>query len=71
MFKQKKIMKKTYKNPVLEIIKIQTQQMLAQSVGYDPTEITNPGDIDARGGDFTFDDDAFDFGTEESISNFE
>ena len=71
MFKQKKIMKKTYKNPVLEIIKIQTQQMLAQSVGYDPTEMTNPGDIDARGGDFTFDEDAFDFGTEESISSFE
>ena len=64
-------MKKTYINPQLEVIKIQTQQMLAQSVGYDPTEITNPGDIDARGGDFTFDDDAFDFGTEESISNFE
>ena len=64
-------MKKIYKNPVLEVIKIQTQQMLAQSVGYDPTEITNPGDIDARGGNFDFGDDAFDFGAEESISNFE
>ena len=64
-------MKKTYINPQLEIIKIQTQQMLAQSVGYDPTEITNPGDIDAREDGFTFDDDAFDFGAEESISNFE
>ncbi len=41
-------MKKIYKNPVLEVIKIQTQQMLAQSVGYDNTEITNPSDVDAR-----------------------
>lgn len=41
-------MKKIYKNPVLEIIKIQTQQMLALSAGYDSTPITNPSDIDAR-----------------------
>lgn len=46
-------MKKTYSNPVLEVIKIQTQQMLAQSVGYDNTEITNPSDVDVR---FTEDD---------------
>lgn len=46
-------MKKTYKNPILEIVKIQTQQMLAQSVGYDKTEITNPSDVDVR---FTEDD---------------
>lgn len=41
-------MKKIYKNPVLEVIKIQTQQMLAQSVGVDSTPITNPSDVDAR-----------------------
>lgn len=46
-------MKKTYSNPKLEVIKIQTQQMLAQSVGYDNTEITNPSDVDVR---FTEDD---------------
>ena len=48
-------MKKTYKNPVLEVIKIQTQQMLAQSVGYDSTPITNPSDVDSpflEGDDF-------------------
>ena len=63
-------MKKTYKNPVLEVIKIQTMQMLAAS------EIIGFGDsvdsaVGAEGHDFTFDDDAFDFGTEESISSFE
>ena len=41
-------MKKTYKNPVLEVIKIQTQQMLALSAGYDDTPITNPSDVDGR-----------------------
>lgn len=41
-------MKKTYKNPVLEVIKIQTQQMLALSAGYDATEINDPADVDGR-----------------------
>ena len=41
-------MKKTYKNPVLEVIKIQTQQMLALSAGYDPTEISDPSLVDGR-----------------------
>ena len=48
-------MKKIYKNPVLEVIKIQTQQMLAQSVGYDPTEITDPSEVDTREDDGDFD----------------
>ena len=39
-------MKKTYINPAMEVIKIQTQQFLAQSVGIDPTYI-NPGSSDA------------------------
>ena len=40
-------MKKTYKNPVLEVIKIQTQQMLAVSAGYDSTPVA-PGSVDAH-----------------------
>ena len=35
-------MKKTYKNPVLEIVKIQTQQMLAGS----PLFSDNPASVD-------------------------
>ena len=41
--------KKQYKNPVLEIVKIQTQQMLALSAGYDPEEVTDPSQVDGRG----------------------
>lgn len=41
-------MKKTYKNPVLEVIKIQTQQMLALSAGYDSDPISDPGLVDGR-----------------------
>ena len=43
-------MKKTYKNPVLEVIKVQTQQMLALSGGYNSTPV-GVGDVDARGTD--------------------
>ena len=66
-------MKKTYKNPELEVIKIQTQQMLAASdveVPIDNTLVGSGTPGDAREDGFTF-DDAFDFGAEESISNFE
>lgn len=38
-------MKKTYKNPELEVIKIQTQQMLANSI---PTGTYTGGDVDSR-----------------------
>jgi hypothetical protein len=48
--------------------------MLAASLPLSSTEeVTNESEVLAPslGGDFTFDDDAFDFGTEESISSFE
>jgi len=66
-------MKKTYINPTLEVVKLQTIGMLAASLPLSSTEVTNESDVLAPslGGDFTFDDDAFDFGTEESISSFE
>ncbi len=64
------IMKKTYINPEMEIIKIASQmQMLAGSLKEVSEE--TPGEWGAREDGFTFDDDTFDFGTEESISNFE
>ena len=49
-------MKKTYSNPQMEIVKIQTQQMLADSLtkGYNPTAVS-AGSVDARG--FNFDPD--------------
>jgi hypothetical protein len=66
-------MKKTYINPTLEVVKLQTIGMLAASLPLSSTEVTDESEVLAPslGGDFTFDDDAFDFGTEESISNFE
>ena len=67
-------MKKTYINPEMEVVKLQTFGMLAASLPLsDDVMVTNESDVLAPslGGDFTFDDDAFDFGTEESISNFE
>ena len=67
-----KIMKKTYINPEMEIIKIASQQqMLAGSIIPTGSTPTDPSLTDAHEDDFIFDDDAFDFGTEESISNFE
>ena len=54
-------MKKTYINPELEVVKLQTMQMLASSIIVDPDPI-DPGDIGAPGTDFDFsDDDAFAF----------
>ena len=71
-------MKKTYLNPELEIIKIQTMQMMAASITVDDNPIVDPGDIGAPGLNlditeevFSIDEDKFDFGTSESISNFE
>ncbi len=65
-------MKKTYINPEMEIIKIASQQqMLAGSIIPTGSTPTDPSLTDAHEDGFTFDDDAFDFGAEESISNFE
>ena len=66
-------MKKTYINPTLEVVKLQTIGMLAASLPLSSTEVADESEVLAPslGGDFTFDDDAFDFGTEESISSFE
>ena len=66
-------MKKTYINPTLEVVKLQTIGMLAASLPLSSTEVTDESEVLAPilGDDFTFEDDAFDFGTEESISNFE
>lgn len=41
-------MKKTYKNPVLEVIKIETQKMLALSGEYNSTPV-DPANVDTRG----------------------
>ena len=56
-------MKKTYINPELEVIKIATQQMLANSslTIDDTVEITDEGSLLAP----SFDDEAFDFGTDD------
>ena len=66
-------MKKTYINPEMEVVKLQTFAMLAASLPLSSTEVTDESDVLAPSidGGFTFDDDAFDFGAEESISNFE
>ena len=39
-------MKKTYFIPAMEIVKIETQQMIATSVGYNSTSV-GAGDVDA------------------------
>ena len=68
------IMKKTYINPEMEVVKLQTIGMLAASLSLnDDVMVTDESEVLAPslGDDFTFDDDAFDFGTEEPISNFE
>ena len=67
-------MKKIYMTPDMEIVKIQTMQMMAASLEIDPTEeVTDESEILAPslGGDFSFDDETFSFGSEESISSFE
>ena len=57
----------------MEVVKLQTIGMLAASLPLSSTEVTDESEVlvPSVGGDFTFDDDAFDFGAEESISNFE
>jgi hypothetical protein len=52
-------MKKTYINPELEVIKIATQQMLADSTLSidDSVEITNEGDLLSRESFDVFDDE--------------
>jgi hypothetical protein len=56
-------MKKTYINPEIEVIKIQTMQMLAASDLLDISEetITDEGNLLAP----SFDDESFDFGTDD------
>ena len=44
-YKKKKIMKKTYMIPDMEIIKIQTQKMLAESLRYDGTTDDESGNL--------------------------
>lgn len=69
-------MKKIYMTPELEEIKLQTMQMMAASlvVNDDPLNVVD--DVDdllapSLGDDFSFDDETFSFGSEESISSFE
>ena len=52
-------MKKTYMTPQLEVVKIETQGMLALSGGLDTTDatITNPSEFGAR--EFFDDDESF------------
>lgn len=66
-------MKKTYINPELEVVKLQTMQMLAASLEvHDDITITDESDLLAPGFDgFDFEDESFDFGSDESVSNFE
>ena len=56
-------MKKTYINPELEVIKIATQQMLADStLSIDGSvEITNEGDLLSRESFDVFDDENVDY----------
>ena len=55
MFKTKTTMKKTYINPEMEIVKIQTMQMLAASQFDVNNEV--PDEYGSRKGSFDFDDD--------------
>ena len=62
-------MKKTYINPELEVVKLQTMQMLAASITISEESISNPSEFDAPGMDFDFsDNDTFTF--EEESFNF-
>ena len=45
MFKKKKDMKKKYFAPNMEVVKIQTQQMLAASPGYGGTTDATSGNL--------------------------
>lgn len=69
-------MKKTYINPELEVVKLQTMQMLAVSLLVDDDPLKVVDDVDdllapSLGDDFGFSEEAFSFGAEESISSFE
>ena len=61
--------------PELEEIKLQTMQMMAASlvVNDDPLNVVDDvDDLLAPGFEgFDFDDESFDFGSDESVSNFE
>ena len=60
-------MKKTYINPELEVVKLQTMQMLAAStldiVETDP--ITNPSEIGGREAELDFEEEEFSMEEEE------
>lgn len=63
-------MKKTYINPELEVVKLQTMQMLASSIvnlGLSEETITDEGNLLAP----SFDDEAFDFGTDDNITDYD
>ena len=51
-------MKKNYINPNIEVIKIQTVKMLAESLGIDETkEVKNTSDLLGREDDFDFEEE--------------
>ena len=52
-------MKKTYSNPQLEVIKIQTQQMLANSITVDVAPDDFLGDFNAKEDGFDWTDEGF------------
>lgn len=55
-------MKKIYMTPDMEIVKIQTMQMMAASLEIDPTEeVTDENEILAPGTEFDFEDDLNEF----------
>ena len=61
-------MKKTYINPELEIVKLQTMQMMATSViDISETPITDSSEIGAR--EFTLDEEEFEL--EEDFESYE
>ena len=62
-------MKKTYINPELEVVKLQTMQMLAASIILNDEPIVDPDDIGAPSLDFDFSDEGG-FTLEEESFNF-
>lgn len=63
-------MKKTYINPELEVVKIATQQMLASSIvnlGLSEETITDEENLLSP----SFDDETFDFGTDDNITDYD
>ena len=61
-------MKKTYINPELEVVKIQTMQMMAASLTITDETISDPSEFDAPSfdfsdeGGFTLEEESFNFG---------